>query len=151
MTMTMTTTTTPYDRDATSLPDKNGTPVAVGDYVRLGHSFIDGSDVVEVVELHPREAHREGNVSAKLGTLDQRYSYVQVAAYQISAEPWPNVEGMTTTSRTLSGIERVDMTPDERRARRAQKINVALGNIEHRLAHYNGLRRQYEAELANLR
>jgi hypothetical protein len=145
-------TAVPYDRNATSLPDKNGTPVHVGDYVRLDSPLLtEGMTVVKVTGLMPREAHEPGNLHQKLGTLDMWYSYVNVTGYHVNAEPWPNVRGEVTAMRSLAHVERVDMTPDELRARRAQEIGIALSNIDHRLAHFNGLRRQYEAELENLR
>jgi hypothetical protein len=61
-----------YDREAETLPDKNGNPVRVGDFVMTEQG------IWRVRELRPVEEHEPGGVLKKTGNLSLQYSHIDI-------------------------------------------------------------------------
>lgn len=98
-----------FDRNTRTLPDKNGKPVQVGDFVRN-----DRGEIWRVRGLSPREGHLPGNVTQKTGLLDLEYSSFDVERPTVVAgrpdREWlmANLEPTSQTGVSIPRAERVD-------------------------------------------
>lgn len=130
-----------------SMPDKHGTPVAVGDFVR--NKF---GEVWRVYGLRPREGHLEGDPNAKTGELDLLYSGFDIERPAEISEltlSFGSLEPVSQTGVSIPNAERVD-DPELIAEFERRSITNAWRMIDHwegRLATKRSSLQRREAEL----
>jgi hypothetical protein len=125
----------PFDPDLSELPDKNGTPVRVGDWVKN-----ERGEVWQVETLKPRE---EGNPDrwSKTGTgkLDQVHSGFWVHQHRLHGSDTMlgagfiegmNFQGTVQTSQSVSDVEKLELSPLQLAEMELESAETELHNVE---------------------
>lgn len=141
----------PMSTEITELPDKDGKPVAVGDYImRDGEIWkVTGIRKVEGYvddprsSVDPRPSFKASgfvDITASQFELERRGDHIVEFAAEM------NLEGVTTSGCRAEFAEKYELTPGQRKLLKLGEYDIALSNIDRIIALLRGRAREIETE-----
>jgi hypothetical protein len=123
----------PFEMKPDSLPDRNGKPLRVGDWIRVDNAWPERPELRRVGSLQPRQ--KTGPGQAASGELDLLYSSVETRWQDDGSSSRDfitnmNFGGWVSQGASLPNVEKVELTPAQERELELAEVDRTITNLE---------------------